>query len=137
MKFNPLLSLHLISKLYIASVLFYRIFLLAAQHTSCKFLFFRDILANANLCMHILVYVDDYMAFSHEIHTTNSLRVLTGEAKLPHDARFKVVRHEGSCSRDMSQRHLAATKICVVHTEGHVARSVAGTCSRDKSLRVN
>ena len=36
---------------------------------------------------------------------------------------FKVARYEGSCCRDMLQRHVAATKTCVVHTEA--------TCSGD------
>ena len=37
---------------------------------------------------------------------------------------YKVGRHEGSCSRHMSQRHVAATIIGVLHTDGHVAGNV-------------
>ena len=62
----------------------------------------------------------------------------------------KVRRHEGSCCRDMVQRHVGATKRCVVHNDatcfsvvwrGHVSgtksqhvhthKNVAGTCVRD------
>ena len=62
----------------------------------------------------------------------------------------KVRRHEGSCCRDMVQRHVRATKRCAVHTDvtcfsvvwrGHVSatksqhgrthENVAGTCFRD------
>lgn len=56
-----------------------------------------------------------------------------------------VRRHEGSCSGDVSQRHVAATEICVSHTEGHVAgtksqdlhkhANVAEICLRDMLLR--
>ena len=61
-----------------------------------------------------------------------------------------VGRHEGACCRDMVQRHVAATKKCVVHTEAtcsrdvsrgnvegtksqhvHTHENVAGTCPRD------
>ena len=37
---------------------------------------------------------------------------------------IKVGRHEGSCCRDMLQRHVAATKRCVVHTEATCIRVV-------------
>ena len=39
-----------------------------------------------------------------------------------------VGRHEGSCSRDTSQRHVAATKICVCTHMKMLRGRVSGTC---------
>ena len=45
------------------------------------FFFICILLVHANLCTHMLVYADDYMAFSHEVHIAEFLRVLTREAE--------------------------------------------------------
>ena len=46
----------------------------------------------------------------------------------------KVARHEGSCCKEMLQRHVAATKyLCIAHRD---QRHVAGTCSGDLSLSI-
>ena len=56
---------------------------------------------------------------------------------------LKVGRHEGSCCRDMRQRHVAAMKnTCVMHIEATCSRDVkrryvAGTKSQQVHTREN
>ena len=55
--------------------------------------------------------------------STVSIKLVVGNLIHAHYL-FKVGRHEGSCCRDMSQRHAAATKTCVVHNEATGSRDV-------------